>query len=308
MAVWRMALLALMLVWPATALAQDDDEFFDDDEEAEEGDHDDGHLEDDGDDGDDDEDGDLDDEDDGDDGDSGESEPGAGGAREWAFGPYLRFQWVPSFMLQLFTEEAPTVSNAAYGVAATYRPEGGSVNFEMGIGYAGYSFNDAFRATGDPVEDTEWLDSDLGMIHVTGSILWEAELIADMLSLEYGIGLDFGVVTGSLVRTEAFRDQNGAWGRCVAPGNPGFAASVGTLYCESNTVNGLPVPGTAAYDETGAHYGVEEERVPPVALVPMLPRIGIAYSPIKELVGKFDIAYGIFQFSIGISIAYVPDI
>ena len=48
--------------------------------------------------------------------------------------------------------------------------------------------------------------------------------------------------------------------------------------------------------------------MPPVVVLPMLPRVGLAYSPIKELVGKFDVAYGIMQFSIGLSIAYVPEL
>ena len=304
MALWRCTVLALALAWPGTALAQDDE--FADDEEAAADELDDEEL----DEGDEEAGDDADDFGDEGDPELGEDPPDAGGTDPWAFGPYFRFVWVPSFMLEIFTDEAPTVSNAGYGLAATYRPADSSMLFEMGIGFQGYSFEDAFRATGDPEQDTEWLESDLGMIHLTGSMLWRADLVEDTLGLEYGIGLDFGIVTGTLVRSEAaFSRSDNAWEKCDAPNVPNFATLPGVPYCEPNLSSlGQPVAGSAAYDEMGAHYDVEEERVPPVALTPMLPRVGIAYSPIKELVGKLDVAYGIFQFSIGLSIAYVPDL
>lgn len=302
---WSGLLVSLVLAWSGTALAQDDDEFLDDDEEMVEDDGD-GSMED----------GSMDDEsmddesmDDGGDpaADEGEQDDASSGDRiapdGWAFGPYLRFVFVPSFMLELFTEEAPTVGNVAFGAAGTYRPPGGGMAFEVGIGYTSYAFEDAFRATGDPIEDTEWLESDLGMVHLTGSLLWEAELVPQMLSLEYGIGLDFGVVVGTLVRSEAALDPNDGWRKCLGPGNPGFFSTNGEPYCESN--NGFAV--SAAYDEMGAHYNVEEERVPPVAITPMLPRVGLAYSPIPEVIGKVDLAYGIFQFWFGLSVAYSPE-
>jgi hypothetical protein len=218
------------------------------------------------------------------------------GKRSWFFGPYFRFVFVPAFMLELFLEEAPTVGNAAFGAAATYRTEDGP-SFEIGIGYTSYGFDDPFRAKGDPIEDTEYLNSSLGLVHLTGSILWNTPLVEDKLFFEYGVGLDLGIVVGELVRSEARLDAAGNWERCPGPvpGDGGF--------CEP-TRSGLP---TDAYDAEGAHYGVVEERVPPVALFPMLPRLGLRYEPIpNELAVKFEVAYGIAQIWLGLSAAYAP--
>lgn len=217
--------------------------------------------------------------------------------RKWFFGPYFRYMFVPAFMLELFLEEAPTVGNVAFGVAANYRTEDGPA-FQIGLGYSGYGFEDPFRATGDPVEDTEWVDSSLGMVHLTGSILWNAELVPKKLAFEYGIGLDLGVVTGKLVRTEAYEGAGG-WQPCEGPGNPALYIA----YCEFPSRQGI---ATNAYDEEGAHYGVEEERVPPIGLMPMVPHLALRFDPIEELALKVEAAYGIFQLWFGLSAAYAP--
>ncbi|MFI5309150.1 MAG: hypothetical protein ACHQ53_17470 [Polyangiales bacterium] len=212
------------------------------------------------------------------------------GSRNWSFGPYLRMVVVPSFMLKLFSDMAPSPFNVGFGVAATYRTDDGSPNFEMGLGYTSYGFHGPFRTKGGDANDTEWWDSSLGMVHLTGSVLWEAKLIGDKLGLQYGLGLDLGVVTGSLVRTEAYQPAgSSAWVKCPAP-----------LYgptCQ------LPMVG---YDVKGEQYNVKQGNVPPVMAVPMLPRLGLRFAPIEDLWVRLDMAYGIFQFWFGLSAAYVP--
>jgi hypothetical protein len=227
------------------------------------------------------------------------AKPLTGAPREWFFGPYFRYQFVPAFMLGLFLDEAPTVGNVAIGAAANYRPDPEGAKFEIGIGYAAYGFDDPFRISGDPREDTEWLDSSLGMIHLTGSILWDTELVEN-LTFEYGIGLDFGIVTGEIVRNEAYYQSNAnQWAACQAPGVP----DASFFYCERPNFG-----ASDAYDEDGAHYDVVEERVPPIAAVPMLPHLALRYAFVPEVAAKFEVAYGIFQISLGLSVAYAPDI
>ncbi|MET0389892.1 MAG: hypothetical protein ABW321_28225 [Polyangiales bacterium] len=224
-------------------------------------------------------------------------------APTWWFGAYLQGAFVPSFMLKLFLAEAPTVANFVYGVTATHRtPEGTS--FVIGLGYASYGFAGPFRVKGDPETDTEYLDSSLGLLHLRGQILWSSEIVKDKLSFEYGIGLDIGVVLGELRRTEAYRDTAGAFQPCggvgVAPLNPG----AGPAYCEP-TQSGLL---TDAYDAEGAHYNVAEKSVPPVMAIPMLPALALRYTPIRELAIKLDAAFGLLQFSVGLSAAYGVDL
>lgn len=215
------------------------------------------------------------------------------GPRTWFFGPYFRFVLVPAFIPQLFLDEAPTVANPAFGVNATRRGE--PVHIVLGLGYTGYSFEDPFRASGDPVTDTEWVESNLGLIHATASLLWDTEL-SEQFGFEYGFGADLGIVTGELVRTEAYPTGGGGYAPCIGPLNPPTAPPG---YCE---------PGAVAYDQNGAHYNVVEERVPPIALVPMIPHLALRYTPASEWVVKAEVAYGIVQFWFGISAAYGPDL
>jgi hypothetical protein len=288
--------IALTLAPSSWVLAQDDED--EEEAEAEES----GSFEDedenpeDGDDGD--EAGEQDEGEEGEEGEAGEDEEAKdsdpAGPRKWFFGPYFRYVFVPAFMLELFLEEAPTVAGPAFGVAANYRTDDGPA-FEIGLGFTSYAFEDPFRATGDPVEDTEWVDSSLGMVHLTGSIMWLAE-ISEQLALEYGIGLDLGIMTGSLVRTEAYQGVGG-WQPCQSRGVPN------PFYCEQPSRQGIE---SNRYDEEGAHYGVEEERVPPVGLMPMIPHLALRFDPVESFTVKLEAAYGIAQIWLGLSAAYAP--
>jgi hypothetical protein len=211
----------------------------------------------------------------------------------WWFGAYLQGAFVPSFMLKLFLDDAPTVSNMGFGVTATHRNKDG-MSFVIGLGYAPYSFAGPFRIAGDPDTDTEWLDSSLALLHLRGQMLWSTDIVDNMLSFEYGVGLDVGIVLGELKRTEAFRDPAGTFQPCAGP-------VPGSAFCDQPQAFGR---ATDAYDAYGAHYNVVEERVPPVALIPMLPALALRYTPIPELAVKLDAAFGLMQFAIGLSAAY----
>jgi len=212
----------------------------------------------------------------------------------WWLGAYLQGAFVPSFMLKLFLDDAPTVSNLGFGVTATHRNKDG-MSFVIGLGYAPYSFAGPFRISGDPETDTEWLDSSLALLHLRGQMLWSTDIVDNMLSFEYGVGLDIGVVLGEMKRTEAHRDASGSFQPCAGPAVPN------PIYCDVPQSLGRP---TDAYDAYGAHYNVVEERVPPVMLIPMLPALALRYTPIPELAIKLDAAFGLMQFAIGLSAAY----
>jgi hypothetical protein len=285
----RVAILGAMLgMAPTFAAAQDEV-----DEEGEDWEEDDEWSEDDG--ADDEE---SDEEESEDDAEDDEDDEDDDAKRAWFFGPYFRFVMVPAFIPQLFLDEAPTIADPAIGATATWRGE--TVRYEFGIGYTSYAFEDPFRASGDPVDDTEWVDSSLGLVHLTGSMLWESE-ISQKVSFEYGFGVDFGIVTGEMIRTEAYElvPGSGEWSPCAGINNPPNIAPTGRPYCE---------PGPVAFDEMGAHYGVVEERVPPVALVPMVPHLALRWAPAKEIALKAEFGYGIIQLWLGVSAAYAPDI
>jgi hypothetical protein len=218
--------------------------------------------------------------------------------RSWFFGPFLRYAILPSFMLKISLAEAPTVDNAAFGIAANHRdPEG--MSFEIGLGYTGLGFHGPMRADGDIAQDTEWVDSNLAMVHLTGSVYWTAPIL-DELSFEYGLGIDLGLLLGDVVRTEAYR-PNGSWRRC-----PGVipVPNLGSDYCEPP--QGALVTNT--YDEDGAHYGVVEERVPGIFGSLMLPHLALRYQPMTELAVKLEGALGFPMFFLGLSAAYAPEL
>jgi hypothetical protein len=210
----------------------------------------------------------------------------------WWVGPYVNGVLVPSFMLKLFLAASPSVFNAAFGATIAHRnPDG--FTWVLGIGYAGYGFDGPFRAKGDPELDTEYLESSVGLLHVRGQLLWASE-ISRTLTFEYGVGIDLGVVLGEMKRTEAYKDASGQYRPCVGVATPDLN------YCEPTT-NGL---ATNKYNEEGAHYHVVEKRVPPVAAALMVPALALRFQPIDKLAIKLEAAFGLLQFTFGLSAAY----
>jgi hypothetical protein len=292
---WLVLVLAAAAPFPAQARDDDDEDEAAEEESASEGDEDsdDEAEEGDGEDSDDE----ADDED-SDEGDEAEAEGQGEGdnpsvIRSWYFGPFLRYSILPAFMIEIGMDAAPTAANAAFGIAANHRnPDGAS--FELGLGYTGLSFHGPMRASGDPPEDTEWVDSSLGLLHATASIYWTARML-DKLSFEYGLGLDFGFMLGELKRTEAY-PSGGGYARCLGPINAPLSNST---YCANPPV---------AYDKDGEHYGVVEKRIPPVAGSLMLPHLALRYEPIPEVAVKLEGALGFPIFFIGLSAAYAPEL
>lgn len=214
--------------------------------------------------------------------------------RSWSFGPYLRYVVVPAFMLELFLDLAPTTGNAAFGATARYRSKDGSAGFELGLGYASYAFQGPFRTKGGELNDTEWVESSLGLVHVTGSVVWETQL-SSQFAFEYGVGLDFGIVTGEFKRTEAYQGADGLFGKCPGPlTNP--------LCRPALTPGAFSDPPSVK----GEQYNVIDDGVPPVIGLPMLPRLALRYEPIPDLAVRVEGAYGIAQVWFGISAAYAP--
>lgn len=215
----------------------------------------------------------------------------------WWLGAYLHGVWVPGFMLGLFLQDPPTIANPAFGLTATHRSKDG-FSLVMGLGYVGYSFTGGMHEKGKPDVDTEYVQSTLGVVHLTGAMLWSSQLVQDTLSVEYGFGLDFGFITGKLMRTEGYPDGKGGYLPCDRAGFPD------TTYCEA-TVSGGP---TDSYNQQGAQYHVKEQRIPPVIVLPMLPLLTLRYTPVRNVAVKLEAAYGVFQFMFGISAAYGLDI
>lgn len=224
---------------------------------------------------------------------------------QWFIGAYYRHTWIPTFMLKPIFERAASISNEGLGIVLSHSSHRGFTT-QLGLGYFGFNFEGAFNPRHSMIEDTEWVTSTLGLVHVTGSVLWPITLHR-MWRIEIGLGADLGVVTGSLYRTEAY-PEGGAFHPCEGPGEPGFTGPNDdqngnpTAYCDqAYDRNGDPIP-TSGASISGAHYSDHETRVPPIMLVPMLPHVALRFEPTERIAIKLEGAFGLAQFWLGASI------
>jgi hypothetical protein len=107
-------------------------------------------------------------------------------------------------------------------------------------------------------------------------------------------------VTGKLVRTEAYKDQNGDFKPCAGRGNPYDAVFHDYTYCEDTQNHQASDP----YNKNGGHYHVAEKRIPPVMAFPHIPHLALRYMPHPKVALKLEMAYGIFQLWFGLSAHY----
>jgi hypothetical protein len=224
---------------------------------------------------------------------------------QWFVGAYYRHAWIPSFLLKPIFERAASISNEGLGLVVSHSSRGG-ITTQFGVGYQGFHFEGAFNPNNSLIEDTEWVTSKLGVLHLTGSVLWPFSLHR-MWTLELGLGADIGIVTGSLHRNEAF-PENGAFHPCEGPGEPDFTGpnedsrGMPTAYCDqAYDRNGDPIP-TSGASISGAHYNDRESRVPPLMLLPMLPHVALRFEPTERIAIKVEGAFGLAQFWVGASI------
>jgi hypothetical protein len=209
-------------------------------------------------------------------------------------------------MLAPWFERAPGIGNDGFGITASHSSSHG-LTVELGLGYMPYHFKGAFTDQSAQLEDTEYATSKLALVHVTASVLWPIQLHR-MLSLEIGLGLDLGVITGDLRRSEAYADAHGSFQPCHGAGNPMTtgpdtdASGTAIPYCDQAfDSHGNPI-ATSPAKVSAAHYGVNESRVPPVMLIPMLPHLAFRFAPIERIAIKLEAAFSIAQFWVGASV------
>ena len=225
---------------------------------------------------------------------------------QWFIGAYYRHAWVPQVMLKPIFERASSISNEGLGLVLSHSSQSG-LTTQIGLGYQGFHFEGAFNPNNSLIEDTEWVRSKLGLVHLTGSLLWPIRLHR-MWTLELGLGVDLGIITGSLHRTEAY-PKNGAFHPCESALHPDVTGpnddvrGMPTAYCEQPyDRNGKPTD-TSGSTISGGHYNDRETRIPPLMLVPMLPHFAVRFEPVDQFAIKLEAAFGIAQLWVGASLA-----
>ena len=220
--------------------------------------------------------------------------------RQYYFlGFFYNHHFTSQFIIDLFTDEATGANNPALGLEFTYRKDGFDIITRAW--YQSFFVEGAFRGPGDTEFETEIIDSNLKAIMASATFLWGTDF-NDIVSLQYGIGLGFGVVFGDMFRDEAFpndgsdgRDVYQGYSRCDSVGTPGASVTGSDQYCDLTAVgDGM----------MGGHFGVKARRwtdggsVPVVWFRASIPHLALRIKPIKQLVirleGGFDIFSGFF--------------
>jgi hypothetical protein len=211
-----------------------------------------------------------------------------------------RYVRMPAWSLEWFLEAAPSVGTAgSFFGEFGYRKDG----FQIGanLGWMKWNFTGPFQLSGDPDQDTEWIDAKWNLLMMTATVTWSTSF-TDWMALEYGFEAGAALIFGDMTRTEAYK-RNGQWAPC--PGYVGSAALPDALaideqrggYCDAPIPEGGSVTAplvTNSADEIGAHYGVKAphgiaNKGIPRGIPVLGPRLSLRFKPIHQLVLRVDV-------------------
>jgi len=199
-------------------------------------------------------------------------------------GARFRLLWVPSFLVNLFAdvEDWGGAINPGAGLEFTYRKN--TFDIVTSLWWQGFSTGGPgfMKGQGDQRTEMEEINSKLNAFYLSADFLW-SHPFNDVLAFTYGAGIGVGIVTGSLVRTEAYF-QGGNWHPCTSAGS---GEGDNPQYCEA----------------TGGQYGVDENDsggdVPPV--VPWIALdLGLRIKPHRNFMMRVDLGVGL-GFFLGVS-------
>jgi hypothetical protein len=238
-------------------------------------------------------------------------EPGERENQDYFFlGALARAQILPSFPFELggvtFPAGYDVPVNGAVGAFFNYRRN--NFNIQLEVFYQGMGWSGFLRGTGDPQTETEFIESQLGIVFGSFNFSW-AFPITEWFAIEVGMGLGFGGVVGDLYRTEAYQATGtGEWQPCSGPGVPDSA------YCEGPLE--MPNPSTGRLDGTRTRGGTYQQitgpnphyfgegGVPPMFATIDLPRLSFRFKPIHQIQIRVDTAFNLYGVSLGGSVAY----
>lgn len=204
-------------------------------------------------------------------------------------GALYRQVFIPGFIQRVAPiEGGGDYDNSGTGLSFTYRRNNFGVTANAFWNQArGEGF---YRETNDPRTETEYVLADLGVVFFTAEFMWSVPIV-DWFAIELGFDLGFGVVYGSVTRTEAYESSPGAddWRPCQGPGDPSSG-----LYCE-------PAGGQYGFQETN---WLGNGNIPVIVPWISVPHIALRFKPIRQLQIRIDGGWGIYNFFVGGSLAY----
>lgn len=251
-----------------------------------------------------------------------EEAPSHGGAYEdpqetyYFLGAFYRHAWIPSWMTEVFVQKAPDVENPQFGLEFSVRKDRFEVIYSAY--YADFSAYGPYLASGDTIDQTEMIDSNLWAAMAGVTFLWSSNF-SDWFAIEGGLGLGIGYVGGNLWRSEAYpttESTYGGWAVCnpptapntpgsAQPGRPFDASRDTTLQTDADSCGPALTPGeiSDADGQDGNHYGVKSRRWTNGGSVPNVwfraaAQLSLRFKPAAHLViradGGFDLFSGFF--------------
>jgi hypothetical protein len=220
-------------------------------------------------------------------------------------GVFYQHHFVPSSIIELFVQAAPSFNFPQMGLEYTHRRN----NFEIvtSVYYADFKGSGPFLGKDDPATNAEWIDSSLWAVMGSVTFLWSTSF-SDWFALEAGVGVGIGALLGNVRRTEAYPTSHG-YAACEAPT---AAGTPGTAQADQPFVARSPGESVGSYcappnhypsdrdGEDGEHYGINARHWLDGGKVPNLyarvaPQVSLRFKPMHQLVFRIDGGFDIFS-------------
>jgi hypothetical protein len=231
----------------------------------------------------------------------------------FSFGVFGRGIVIPGALIGAFVNyHGGDPLNGAIGGYFAWRKNGLSVIAE--VGYVNLAGDGYYRGMNAADTEMEYVRSQLGVVSGSFVFQWAIPITA-WFSVDLGIGIGLGGVTGNLYRQEAYPDATAQYGyaACSGVGSPNGSYCEGPVehvgpggrlddsrtrggtYQSSN--NGMPGTGPNPF-----YFG--DGGVPPIFGWLELPRVTARFTPIRQLQIRLDVSYNLYGVAFGGSLGY----
>ncbi len=194
---------------------------------------------------------------------------------------------VPKFMMNLFGDGGSTVYVDSFGPELSIRKD--DFEFVLSAWYADYGMDPTpFKASSDPEEAWELVESKMSVLYLTTDFLWTHPL-SDQFGVNYGMSGGFGFVWGDLIREQAYPDPaSDGYLPCIGEGNPDGR------YCGDDNEH------YRGYTEPSWSDGGSK----PIVFPWLALQMGARYKPHRHFAMRADLGFGLTGFFVGIGADY----
>ena len=231
----------------------------------------------------------------------------------FSFGAFGGGVLIPGALIAAFVQfQGSNPLNGGIGGFFAWRRNGLTLTVE--VGYQGLGGDGFYRGNNAVETEQEYVRSQLGIVFGQLAFQWAIPVTA-WFSVDLGIGIALGGMTGNLTRQEAYPDatQQYHYSACQGEGVPN------AQYCEGPVER----PGTnGRLDDSRVHGGTYQMTnngapgtgpnpfyfgdggVPPIFGWLQLPRVSLRFTPIRQLLIRLDVSYNLYGIGFGGALGY----